>query len=615
MFQGKAIRRMSLRTAAVMTAVGLTAASASAAPLERKVPPRLRTSAGTTLADVVKQAIAEQGLVPSKPRGKERSTSAMSGSTMVGSSMADMAMSSTPLTVTGPTGLAPNVGGTWNDYAATIPGTVGSVHAVLLDNGKVLIMAGSGNQYNNFAAGKFYSYVWDPSDNTFTYVATPYDMFCSGHVLLSNGDVLVLGGTTAYPQFDANGNLVHDWDGSKQSYVFNPSTNAYTEVGSMATARWYPSAVTLANGKVLVAGGLDDQARALGVVSHNTDTLEEYDPATQTYSSVPSLDFSLTDPSYPAPKGGTNQTRTLPFYPGLVLLEDGRVFYSGESNGDNGIRPGILDPVTGGFQSLATQLPLPYQRNAGATVLLPPAQSQNVMVMGGGDYSLPTTNTTEVINLKNIDSTNPNPTYVAGPHMSAAKMYVGAVDLPDYTVLETNGASEFRQGGVHTAEIYNPTTNSLTVMNSPALDRLYHSEALLLPDGRVAILGSQPLDGSFQMHISIYSPPYLFKGQRPTINFGVNQLNYTVGHQGYYDITTAPGTTLAHMALVRPSATTHSTDPDQRLVDLPFERSADGHAWTVDVPTNPSLAPPGWYMLFATDSNGVPSVAEWVHLA
>ncbi len=609
----------------------------------------LRRTAGTTYCEVAQQAQAEdmqpaavakpkkQKLldkckpVPTKAAGAATARiapaslttgTAATTATAATAGMAGMAampgMVGTPgqyVTYQGPTDLAPAVGGSWDNASITIPGDVSAIHSVQLDNGKVLLMAGSGNQYQNLQAGRFITYLWDPAANTFTTVPTPSDMFCAGHTILANGNVLILGGTTSYPQYDANGNLVHDWNGSKLAYIYNTQTNSYQPTGSMGNARWYPTAVTLGNGNVVVAGGLDDQAQQLGVVSHNTDTVEQYSPATGAFSTLHPLDLSPTDPSYPVPAGATNSTRTLPYYPGLVLLGDGRLFYSGESNGDNGVRPGVWDPTTGGFQSL-NGLTQPYQRNAGATVLLPPAQDQKVMIMGGGDYLEPTTTSTQIINLAGVGTAaNPSPTYAAGPDLSAAKMYVGAVVLPDYTVFETNGASSFRQGGVHTAENYNPTTNAFTVWNSPTLDRLYHSESFLMPDGRVAVLGSQPLDGSFEMHISIFTPPYLYKGQRPVLNFGVTELSRTGGHQGYYDITTAPGSTLAHMSLVRPSATTHSTDPDQRLVDLPFNRAADGKGWTVDVPTNPNLTPPGWYMMFATDSLGRPSIAKWVHIS
>jgi hypothetical protein len=577
----------------------------------------LHTSQGTTIAQLRSQASVESNRVRVAQRNKAKEPHLAQAI----ANMPDM-QPAAATAVQGPTNLATNVGGSWNNYAFTIPsapyasganGPAGAVHAVQLYNGKVLIMAGSGNQWQNLQAGDFTSWVWDPTQTDQTkawkFVPTPYDMFCAGHVIMSNGNVLVTGGTKAYPQYDSKNNLVHDWDGSKQSYIFDVASETYVQTGTMANARWYPTVVSVGGGKVLVTGGLDDTARSLGAVSHNTDTSELYDPATGKWSSLPTLDFSLSDPSTVTAAGSPGTTRTLPYYPGLTLLKGGNLFYSGASNGDNGVSPGIWNWKTGAFTRVQA-LPYPYQRNAAATLLLPPAQSQKVMVMGGGDFSLPTTTDTEIIDLSTQSGSL---TWTKGPALSAAKMYVGAVILPDRKVFETNGASQFRQGGVHTAETYDPATNKFTVMNSPNEDRLYHSNAFLEPNGQVAVMGSQPLDGSFNMHIAIYSPPYLFKGTRPTVKGSFNQFDYSGKAMGNYTVTTAVGTTLAHAELIRPSATTHSTDPDQREVDLTVVHNSDG-TYSFAAPTDDTLVPEGQYMLFVVDSNGIPSTAKWVSI-
>ena len=580
-------------------------------------PPKLMTTQGTTLAQVKAQAKVES------MRGSVKMTAAGSAAT---SRAMRASMATTVSPVQGPTDLAANVGGSWNNYAFTIPtspfapssnGPAGAVHVVQLYDGKVLIMAGSGNQWENLTAKDFTSWIWDPTitDQTkaWKFIPTPYDMFCAGHVILPNGNVLITGGTTQYPQYDANGNLLHDFVGSKQSYYFDVASEQYVQTGSMATARWYPTVVSVGGGKVLVTAGLDDQAAKLGVAAHNTDTSELYDPGTGTWSPLPTMDFSLSDPSTVVAKAATNQTRTFPYYPGLTLLQGGNLFYSGESNGDNGIQPGIWNYKTGAYTAIPA-LPFNYQRNAGATILLPPAQGQKVMVMGGGDYAMPATADTEIINLKNAGTaSNPSPTWVKGPALSAAKMYVASVILPDSTVFETNGAAQFRQTGVHTAEIYNPATNAFSVMNSPLEDRLYHSGAFLEPNGQVAVLGSQPLDGSFNLHIAVYSPPYLFKGAQPTITGTTTRFDYSGTAQGKFTVATAPGTTLKSASLLHPSATTHSTDPDQRLINLAITKNTDG-SYSLTPPTDDTLAPEGQYMLFITDSNGVPSIARWVSI-
>ncbi len=76
---------------------------------------------------------------------------------------------------------------------------VRAVHAVVLRTGKVLMVAGSGNDPERFAAGSFETAVYDPADGSFTTVDTPIDLFCAGHVQLADGKVLIMGGNRAIP--------------------------------------------------------------------------------------------------------------------------------------------------------------------------------------------------------------------------------------------------------------------------------------------------------------------------------------------------------------------------------------------------------------------------------
>lgn len=573
--------------------------SHTAPPATRLTKNQIRT-AGTTLQQAQAEAERAQG-ANARSRGKppvSRPPAGVSSVTagdqsMAGMDMSGMDMSSNvtaPAAIQGPTNIPSATGGQWN-IGPTLPSP--SIHSVLLDTGKVLIIAGSANQYDRFAAGTFTSSLWDPQTNILKAIATPHDMFCAGHVILQDGRVLVSGGTTAYPVFDASGNLIRDWKGSKKSYIFDPIKEIYLPTDDLNVARWYPSLARMGNNQVVAVGGLDDGSATSGGV--DTTTNEIFTPnAGSTWDNWAGGHWSILN------------TRGFPQYAHMILTAAGDLFYTGESTGDNGQSPGLWQPYTNTFSQVAG-LPNAWQRNAGASVLLPPAQSQKVIVIGGGDYSLPTLNDTHVVDLN-----APNPGYVDGPPIANAKMYVGAITLPDYTVLQTNGASQFRQNAVRDAQIYDPAANTWTTVNSPTIDRLYHSSALLLPDGRVATLGSQVISGANELRMEIYSPPYLFKGQRPTINAGPTWIDYDTANHPTWDVTTADGSTVSKVSLVRPSATTHSTDTEQRLVDLPFTTAAG--KVSVSVPTNRNLAPPGWYMLTVLDSQGRPSVAKWVSL-
>ncbi|MFE4055647.1 hypothetical protein ACFXP3_04925 [Streptomyces sp. NPDC059096] len=133
---------------------------------------------------------------------------------------------------------------------------VRSMHSVVLHNGKVLLIAGSGNDVDSFEAGTFTSAVYDPADGSYRTIPTPDDMFCSGHVQLSDGRVLVMSGNKGYPSADGT----VGYQGYKDSYVFDPATETYSRTNDMNDGHWYPSATLMGNGDVLSFGGLREDS-------------------------------------------------------------------------------------------------------------------------------------------------------------------------------------------------------------------------------------------------------------------------------------------------------------------------------------------------------------------
>jgi hypothetical protein len=183
-------------------------------------------------------------------------------------------------------------------------------------------------------------------------------------------------------------------------------------------------------------------------------------------------------------------------------------------------------------------------------------------------------------------------------------MYVNVLNLPDRSVLAANGGQLNRSGNIQTAAIYTPSTNSWKTVAADPVGRNYHSTSILLPDGRVAVMGSNPLDNSFETRISVYSPPYLFKGPRPAITSAPGQ----VGHGQNVQIAVTGD--VAAASLIPPMSQTHQTDTNARVVDLPL--AGTGADRTVQIPSNPNLLPPGPYMLTVLSADGIPSVARWV---
>jgi len=259
-------------------------------------------------------------------------------------------------------------------------------------------------------------------------------------------------------------------------------------------------------------------------------------------------------------------------------------------------------------------------RNQSASVLLPPAQAQRVIIMGGGPAGKP--NKTDAIdNVDLVDFKSAHPRFVPAAPLNLPRLHLNAVLLPDRTVFVTGGSlkQEDQPLARLQSEIYDPAADRWTLTAPCAVPRLYHSTALLLPDGRVVTAGGNPEGGTHvkwdqdpeeEMRLELYSPPYLFKGPRPTIPRAPEEWTYgqTV------EVESPEAGTLRWASLLRNCVTTHSFDGSQRLVELDITAQGAGKL-TVTVTNNRNIAPPGWYMLFIVNHNGVPSVAHWVHLA
>lgn len=574
-----------------------------------------------------------------------------------------------------------------------------TIHAALLRTGKVLLIAGSGNNQDNFDAKKFDTRIWDPVKGTIKKIPTPKDLFCTGHTQLANGNLLIAGGTKRYEKLKGDvtkaGGLmvVHnenpdkpitlpagtaftgkengktfvskdpvlvprakkvfdpktgkflrndpglgriyveakksgskyetgtqdnyriqgltgadarntygiaqklaldkkDFQGIRDAFEFDPVAEKYIKVDPMNEARWYPTLTTLSDGKILSVSGLDDIGQL--VPGKN----EVFDPKTKKWTYLPKI-------------------RQLPTYPALFLMQNGKIFYSGSNAGygpDNvGRIPGIWDIDTNKFTKLPGLSDANEMETSG-TVLLPPAQNEKFMVIGGGGVgeSKLSSNKTRLIDLK-----DQNPKFVDGPTLEKGTRYPQSSVLPDDTVLVSGGSEDYRgrsDSNILQARLYHPDTNTFRRVADPEVGRNYHSGSILLPDGRVMFFGSDSLygdkantkPGKFEQRIEIYTPPYLYRDSRPSLSGGPQ----TIARGGSGTFTSPQASAIKKVRLIRPSASTHVTDVDQRSIALDYKVSGD--KITVTVPKNRNLVTSGWYMLFVDDDQGTPSKAQWV---
>ncbi|WP_406863192.1 kelch motif-containing protein [Streptomyces sp. HUAS MG47] len=597
--------------------------------------------------------------------------------------------------------------GSWQGLDVPPGFKVNAIHAALLHTGKVLLIAGSGNDQKKFDSGTFETILWDPAKNTFKKIPTPEDFFCAGHSQLPDGRLLVAGGTARYEVLDgevkkAGGGMrvknespdkavtlkkgtvfrspsgveyvskfdvtvpkakrkfevtyfksgqmkpwktkvtaaearvfvearkagaqaltteaaqyevlglkgkdadnvyglaqkltteKQDFQGIKAAYEFDPKAERYIPVAPMKDARWYPTLVTLQDGRVLAVSGLND----VGDVVPGDN--EIYDPKTKKWAKGP--------------------FRYFPTYPALFLTQGGRLFYTGSNAGygpaTKGREPGLWDLRTNTFTKLRG-LTDANQLETSASLALPPVQAQRFMVLGGGgvgESALSTARTSI------IDLSKPGARFADGPALPQGTRYLSSVLLPDDTVFTTGGSEQYRGrsgSDILKAQFYLPKDNVMRAAADPTVGRNYHSEALLLPDGRVATFGSDPLFddadntklGTFEQRVEIFTPPYLHSGgKRPVLGDGPQELD----QNGRATFRTADADRITAARLMRPSAVTHTTDVEQRSVALGLTRTKD--SVTVAAPLDRTLVPPGWYMLFVTDAKGTPSEAKWVQV-
>lgn len=497
------------------------------------------------------------------------------------------------------------------------------VHMALLHTGKVLSLGGSANDRANLDK-PFRAELWDPQSGQLKDVAQDLagDIFCCGHTALPDGRLLVSGGTHGYDykRFAFGNGILKDgiplppFRGMEQSYLFDPNTEKWTRVQDMLQGRWYPTLITLGDGRVVAMAGLSKHFPWF-----TQRTIEIYSP-NQGWRKLENAD------------------RWLPLYPRLHLLPNGDVFYAGSFNSHyvypfklKDFPPAILNVPTGRWRTL--RRPKEYQREEGTTILLPLLPAENhrarVLLVGGGRPA----GTSALRACEIIDLEQQEPEWKPVPSMNHARYYAYPVILPNKQIYIFGGRGGEKghprmlmegrptEGlppphdakAVLEPECFDPANNEWTRMAPMTCDRLYHANALLLPDGRVMMAGSNPswrlnMAGFTELRIEIYRPPYLFRGPRPEIK----EIPAKASFGKEFEIRTAQGNAIEEVALIRPTVTTHCVNTEQRYVGLEF-RVAHSDMLLAKVPTNSNVLPPGKYMLFLV-RDGIPSIGKFIHL-
>jgi Domain of unknown function (DUF1929) len=473
------------------------------------------------------------------------------------------------------------------------------------------------------------------------------DMFGAGQAHSPDGQLFVAGGTGVGPTINAT--TGNPWDGVyygvKNTNSYNHITNEWQPGPRMNRARWYPTVTTLSDGQMLISGGSDATFGSFGLPSYpgadgNVDLHERLEGAGLEGAGL---------------KGLTGARLRVPYYPWMIVTpKAGLVLEAGpqaqmrylDPNGTGTWTNGNFRRADNTFRSYGSALPIIDLRSSE-----PNGWTAKALAFGGaGEPDLNGNRTNPDCAYRKTTagtlSFNPGKTCVLASKSSSeidlrdgssltkaglkrGRRNLNGVALANGQVLAVGGNDYWNDRGAQhfTPELYDPAKDTWTDMAAQKGIRNYHSTALLLPDASVLSMGGY-FDRNFDQSSSnpegdadarnskdaeIFYPPYLFgndgqPAKRPWIRAAPKSVKY----DQEFLIGTPNADQIVQVNLIKLGATTHSFDSDQRLVKLGFSRG--GERLSIRAPANGTFAPPGHYMLFIIDDQGVPSVARIVKL-
>jgi hypothetical protein len=291
----------------------------------------------------------------------------------------------------------------------------------------------------------------------------------------------------------------------------------------------------------------------------------------------------------------------------MKLMPTGQLFLAGANTQSES-----FNPLTNVWTNVAKLNFGP--RYHGATVLLPgtPTKPLTQVLDVGGTQTFSGGGATATAEVIDLSAKTPTWTYI-NP-INIPRYNANLVILADGNLLYVGGAQSSKYDSpVTIPELYNVGTGMWTEMADQGAYRPYHSTALLLPDGTVYSAGSDDPGITTDETFQIFSPPYLFNQQGgPAARPNIKTYPSTLTYNQQFTLTTPQASTIKSVALVRPGATTHDNDMDQRYVPLAY--TVGNQSLTVTSPLNANYAPPGYYMIVIVNTNGVPSVMPFTQL-
>jgi type 1 glutamine amidotransferase len=432
------------------------------------------------------------------------------------------------------------------------------------------------------------------------------DLFCAMQVQNPHDhSTMTVGGDDGL-----GGNAPNDAAIGVTSYSTN---NGLQNKAPMNYPRWYPTGTTMPNGDIVVQGGsLRGGTGGPGVL-----TPEIYTP--QSGSGWKTLDGARSPAAYGdggSDHAGADENRW--WYPrafvapgsGTLFNISGTQMFELNPAGNNGTGQLVLrGTLPSGIANQGTN-----GNPVGATSTATMYRPGKILQVGGGWWGNGGgPDGARAGFTVDITGGTASPVVTATKPMKYQRHWATSTVLPDGDVLVTGGGRENNGNGgyVTNAEIWDPDTGNWSEVAVPYEHaRLYHSAALLLPDGRVMMGGGGTPGPRNYTDVEYYSPSYLFNGDQLAPRPVINTAPAKIGYNGGFAIT-ASGT-VSRVTLVRNGSVTHGFNNDQNFQDLAFSQS--GGTVNITAPANGTYAPPGSYMLFVWDASGTPSVAKIVKI-
>jgi galactose oxidase len=434
--------------------------------------------------------------------------------------------------------------------------------------------------------GQTVTALYDPATQKVTQrvvTNTGQDMFCPGISIDGNGRTLVTGGDT-----------------SQKASIYDPSSDSWSSASDMNIPRGYQASATCSDGRIFTIGG----SWSGGVGGKNG---EIYNPSSNTWSLLGGCPVApmLTNDA----QGVWRQDN----HGWLFGWKNGYVFQAGPSMAMN-----WYGTSGSGSQTGVGTRASDADSMCGNAIMYDAVAGKILTVGGSPDYQSAAASTAaHLITIGNPGST---PQVTTLTSMAYPRIFHNSVVLPDGTVFTSGGQSigaPFYDINLQfTPELWDPTTGQFTQLVPNSTPRVYHSFALLLQDATVMCGGGGLCDTCSANHFDaqIYTPQYLLNADgspatRPSIT-SVSDNNVVPGNT----ITVNTDTAVASMSLIRYGSATHTVNTDQRRIPLTLT-SAGTNSYRVTIPNDYGIALPGYWMLFAIDGNGHPSVASTIKIS